>query len=109
MLLIGLSLSFCIKDILRGRVAPEDVAFISAGTCAKDAAQWEQVLSDYARAYWYDAPILGVELAREFIDSGRIVQPRLEGLDPMPFTQGVQYGDRRLDTHWMPYTKGAGS
>jgi len=79
---IGLSLSFCIRDIVEGKVAVEDVRFISAGTCARSKEDWLEVLNSYEKNYWYKQPLECIKLAQQFIVEGRIIQPRLEDQRP---------------------------
>jgi hypothetical protein len=67
--MIGLSLSLCVADILRGRVKEEDVTFIVAG-CAiheSDPEHLEYVLSSYAGNYWYPNPEEGKAIARRLL------------------------------------------
>jgi len=90
--LIGTSLSFCVKDIARGKVGIGDVWKIVAGTYVTDG-DWEEVLESYAQIYWYDFPDEAVAIARRLITTGRIEQPR------------VINGDTRhplvFDDHWI--------
>ena len=50
--MIGLSLSFCVRDILDGKVAVEDVECIVAGTAAETDEDWECLVVGYAQSYW---------------------------------------------------------
>jgi hypothetical protein len=73
---IGLSLSFCIKDILLGRVALEEVDRLITGTCAVTDEDWEEVLESYCEVYWRDFPEQAKELANKVRSEGRISQPK---------------------------------
>lgn len=75
---VGLSLSFCVRDILDGKVAIEDVAFISANTKCSLLEHWNGVLESYCNIYWRTNPNEGERIARHFINAGLIIQPRLE-------------------------------
>jgi hypothetical protein len=80
---IGLSLSFCVQDILRGKVKLEDVSKIIASTKVSrpqhsTLAVWDEVLDRYAETYWAENPDEGERIARQLIEEGRVFQPRLE-------------------------------
>ena len=77
--MVGMSFSFCISDIVSGKVAERDVAFISANTRAKTREHWEEVIKHYSESYWYNFPDEAREVAWRFINEGRVIQPRLEG------------------------------
>lgn len=76
---VGLSLSFCIRDILKGEVRATDVAFISSNTKCKSTEDWDEVISIYRDLWWQMDPDRGERLARHFIDNNLVLQPRLEG------------------------------
>jgi len=78
---IGLSVSFCIADMIRGKVAEEEVKEIIAGTTAKTSEEWDGVIEQYKKSYWQDNPEMGEEICRRFLDAGKISQPMLEGKD----------------------------
>jgi hypothetical protein len=86
---IGLSMSFCIDDILAGKVQEEDVALLVTGTAARDDATFEQLLKEYSGRepehpylnYWKGREDEGCEIARRLWKAGKIDQPRLRGLD----------------------------
>jgi len=101
MQLVGLSLSFCIADMIVGTVAPEDVRFISTGTKAGTPEHWAQVLDDYCEIYWSKDPTKARELAEFFMNEGRLLQPRLEDQQPIRYVlEPVQYKGAWLGTHW---------
>ena len=76
---IGLSLSFCVQDIIEGKMDINDVAFIYSGTKAKTKEQWDDVLTHYADCYWQYNKMMGMTIARRLLNDGMIIQPRLEG------------------------------
>lgn len=76
--LVGLSLSFCVTDILRGCIALEDVTKLVTGTQLRDEADWEKCLGEYCQTYWRDDPLEALAIVRQLRESGRIEQPRLE-------------------------------
>ena len=77
--LIGLSLSFCIREIAEGKFKISQVAKIIAGTCAASGADWDDVIARYRTTYWSNCPT-ECESALYWLKSeGLIEQPRLNG------------------------------
>lgn len=76
-MLIGLSLSLCVIDIMKGLVQEEEVGKIIAGTAADTPEAWEKVLQDYSKIYWRKSPEQGEAIARRLIEAGKIEQPRI--------------------------------
>ena len=76
--MFGLSLSFCVSDILDGKVDIEDVEGIVSGTSITHRGSMYRVVSVYAHSYWeghtYDeiATVLGV-----LINGDKLFQPRI--------------------------------
>lgn len=91
---VGLSLSFCVRDIMDGKVAIDDVQFITSGTHATCPEDWDEVIATYRKAYWYKDPDRGEVIARYFIGNGLILQPRMEGNRPLFHNS--------LDRKWIP-------
>lgn len=79
----GRSLSLCIRDILGGAVAEQDISRIVASTAAHDRPEFLELIDDYARLYWGAKPEEGKAIALRFYDDGKIDQPRLRG-EPYP-------------------------
>ena len=77
---VGLSLSFCVQDIVLGKMDIDNVHFISTGTCFRDNDDWLWIMDDYSHAYWTMNPSLAVKIATQLRDAGKLIQPRLEGL-----------------------------
>lgn len=90
---IGLSVSGCIADILRDIVRERDVLAIVAGTCVRDG-DWSYVIENYTRYDWDGNPE-GEAILRRLLDSGRIVQPRVNGQKP-----AATYNGRWLDVEY---------
>lgn len=80
---IGFSLGRCVRDIVNGEVAIDDVAFIIAATHINSVEQLDQVVEMYMYEPGY---LLGLdfekckEIARQLWDSSKILQPRREGM-----------------------------
>jgi hypothetical protein len=77
--MIGLSVSFCIKDIAMGKVSIDDVERIEAGTHAETDADWEEVIKAYRELYWQEFPDAAEAILRDLFAQGKIEQPRLHG------------------------------
>lgn len=94
---VGLSLSFCIRDIALGTVREDEVVKIVTSTCAGTDEEWEQLLDDYSRTYWSWADCVDEAraVANRLRDRGLIVQPRLTGHQPPNISNGC----------WMSITK----
>lgn len=82
--MIGLSLSYCVKDILRGKVSENEVHLVIAGTSFRTDIVFEENLSHYEGTYW--APYgmsspwtwgQGSEIARRLWYGGKIFEPRV--------------------------------
>jgi len=76
---VGLSLSFCVSDILRGNIQEEEVKQIISGTMVESPEQWNELIESYKKYYWYEDPEKAEAICRRFIESGKIKQPRTEG------------------------------
>ena len=81
--LVGLSLSFCVREIAQGKVPFEDVAFLSTGTCIATPDDLEFVIADYRRTYWRDCGDEAARITRILFNEGRVLQPKLEGQTPL--------------------------
>lgn len=74
--MIGLSISFCVRDIAEGRVALEEVDKIIAGTKVANPEDWEEVLATYREIYWKRCSN-ATAIFRTLLAAGKIEQPRL--------------------------------
>ena len=95
--LIGLSLSLCISDILRGKVRESQVKEIITSTKAEDREEFEKLLESYKINCWSGIAGKktdseeGAAIARRLYESGKIRQPRLDGEATLNISQG----------HWL--------
>lgn len=101
--MIGLSLSFCIKEMVEGKVDPATVSKLIVGTQCATPEQWEDVLTQYCRVYWIKNPDACDKLARQFIAEGKVEQPRLRG-DRFSISNGI-WVETELDIQWVPEDK----
>lgn len=80
---IGFSLGRCVRDIVNGDVAIDDVAFIIAATAIREEEQLARVVEDYMYRPGY---LDGLDedncqqVALALWKSAKILQPRLQGL-----------------------------
>ena len=80
---IGFSLGRCIRDIVRGDVGIDDVAFIIAATNIHDPKGLALVIQNYA---WEPTYLSGLDeeecqaVALALWNSNRIIQPRRQGM-----------------------------
>lgn len=88
---IGLSLSFCVADIARGKVDLEQVVKIVANTAAATPAEWGKLITSYKKTYWQDFPEKCGLIVKKLLNEGKIEQPRLEGKGIHNIAKG----------HWM--------
>ena len=81
---IGFSLGRCVRDIVNGDVAIDDVAFIIAATAIRDGEEHlSQVIDEYGSRRDYLGGLDNEkcqEVAKTLYNSNRIIQPRLQGM-----------------------------
>lgn len=96
--MIGLSLSFCIRDILRGDRSIQDVEKIIAGTFCICDADWENLFEQYYSSYWSD---FSRERALEIFNCLRpkIQQSRLH-LNKYPIVACGHWVNSESDIEW---------
>lgn len=81
--MIGLSVSFCVTDIVHGVQSIDNVDYICAGTRCSSQRKFAKVCRDYSKRYWTKNPSAARAVARRLWREGKIVQPRLRNL-PAP-------------------------
>lgn len=80
---IGFSLGRCVRDIVKGDVNINDVAFIIAATAIHDKDQLDHVIENYT---YRDEYLYGLDedtckkIANQLWDSNRVIQPRRQGM-----------------------------
>lgn len=74
-MLIGLSVSNCIRDIVKGTVSINQVAYIIGGTNFS-LDKPETIEKHYSTTYWKDDPELAHEVLVQLCRERRILQPR---------------------------------
>jgi hypothetical protein len=91
--MIGLSVSFCIRDILEGKVKEEEVSKIIAGTCVVRPMDWHAVADSYSRSYWFNDPSTARAILWRLLERGIIEQPRVRDKQPPNISGGVWVND----------------
>lgn len=82
--MIGLSLSLCVQDILKGKVREEDVQLLVTGTRINGpnaeprlgSGSWDYAMREYGKSYWRENPELGIAIATRLVNAGKLFQPR---------------------------------
>jgi hypothetical protein len=82
--MIGLSLSFCIKDVLNQTVNFERIKKIVTSCRVKSQEDFELLLDRYTQVYWKDLPSVARKLAQELFNAGRLEFPRNEDNNHFP-------------------------
>lgn len=86
--MIGLSLSFCVKDILAGKVREEDVERIEAGTKAVTDEDWDFLIRRYCEIFWKAEPERAAAIVQRLRAAGKIDQPRARGEEAANISAG---------------------
>lgn len=73
----GLSLSFCVQDILNGFVKLDQVAYIETNTRCQTDEDWEHLFEIYCSGYWRKFPDQAVSLVKNMLKNSQIFQPRM--------------------------------
>jgi len=80
---IGFSLGRCIRDIVMGKIAEDEVAFIIGATNIREVDQLDRVIEDYM---FRDEYLYGLDeaeckrVALSLWNSNKLLQPRREGI-----------------------------
>ena len=85
---IGLSISFCIADIIDDIVLESEVERIITGTECKSEEDWKRVEENYSYVYWKKNPQRGIALMYKFLALGKVDQPRVRGEEPPCIAHG---------------------
>lgn len=100
-MIIGLSLSRCIREILRGNVFVEDVAKIIAGTHAPTLDAFRRlVVEPYKKKYWQDDPVEAERIVMQLYRDGKIHQPRLKNNAHYPTLIRGIWVQSESQIHW---------
>lgn len=75
--MIGTSLSFCIREMVEGKVDPSQVSKIISNTRCATQEDWRTAFDRYRQVIWEKNPHACESLARQWIADGKVEQPRL--------------------------------
>ncbi len=89
-MLVGFSLSFCVKDILLGRVKEEDVMVIFCGTNIRTREAMTSVIARYSQGYWgAKNKKKASAIIYRLLFAGKLLQARAFGLEAPNIASGV--------------------
>ena len=87
-MLYGLSLSFCIKDIMDGAIDEDDVECIISGTAFTDSLDMIRLIHCYSKSYWKSDPCKAMNILYRLMEDDLILQPRIGGYDAPRIVHG---------------------
>lgn len=102
--MIGLSLSFCISDILAKRKSIDDLDALVVGVAARPGTtEWENVIQKYRESYWQNQVKADIDDALErIIAKCPIYVPRLDiGDEYCPMIGKSYYPNSLDDGNWV--------
>lgn len=99
-LLVGLSLSQCIKDIIEDKVSEDQVLLIVAGT-NHNLKNPQLIMEYYKNTDWRADPQYAEHVLTRFIHEGKIIQPREFGLPYHNISRGHWAVVSVLTTQWV--------
>ena len=77
-MVIGLSLSLCIKDLISRKKQLSDVEMIITRTACENEEDWKSLIAEYKELHWQENPGMAERLVRLLIAKRKIQQPRLQ-------------------------------
>ena len=80
---VGLSLSFCVKDIVNGRVKLEEVSHIVTACKFANSEDLQVIIDIYKGVYWEGKEDEGERVAKYLFEKGKLLSPRACGM-PYP-------------------------
>ena len=93
---IGFSLGRCIRDIVRGDVDYNDVAFIITGTALRDVEAIKWCIDDYMYRHDYLEGLDGekcTDVGLRLFKEGKLFQPRLQNIRAFQIPEGAVWAD----------------
>ncbi len=100
-MVIGLSVSSCILDIVRGVVNINDVAKIIGSTCVEDPAKWGELIQLYRRVYWDQYPDQAEKIFHQLLAEGKIFQPRVSHHHRPEFDEGKHWVNSEQEIEYI--------
>ncbi|MEI7669990.1 MAG: hypothetical protein WCJ33_07900 [Pseudomonadota bacterium] len=77
---IGLSLSFCVSDVLEGKISFDQIVRIVASTSCATTEEWDSAIAHYCKYYWSENPQEAKRIVYQLLSENKIEQPRLQNL-----------------------------
>ncbi len=93
---IGFSFGRCIRDIVKGDITYEDVAFIISGTALRDESAVQWCVDEYLYRNDYLAGLDRDQCSKIALDlykDGKIFQPRLQGIRAFHIPENAIWAD----------------
>jgi len=81
MKLYGLSLGFCVRDIVEQKISVDEVECIIASTMIVTAGDLKKVIDIYSMTIWAGLGSEAARIAFDLFREGKVFQPRVEGLE----------------------------
>lgn len=101
--MIGLSLSFCVRDIANGKVKLEDVEKIITGARYTTIREFEDILNQYLVIPWNNDPRC-IEVVCKLQFNNKIHQPRLDKSNPrVPNLRNGHWVKTESEINWIGY------
>lgn len=75
--MIGLSVSFCVRDIVNGTVPLVSVEKIIGSIAVRTDQEVDDLIKSYCQVYWRECPVEAEKVFRQLIAEDKIEQPRL--------------------------------
>ncbi len=82
--MIGLSVSFCIRDIVNGTVPLANVEKIIGSIAVRTELEVADLIKSYCQVYWRECSQEAEKVFRQLLAEGKIEQPRLDNSDHFP-------------------------
>jgi len=98
--MIGLSLSFCVLDIVEGKVSINDVQKIITGSVFGNAGV-DRLVDLYCDSWWHRCKREAATIFYELLEAGKIQQPRLIKDDHFPVVhEGIRWVATEAEIEW---------
>lgn len=87
-MVVGLSLSFCVRAIANGDVDEDDVSSIVTSCYVDSTHPFIDIVRGYRESYWIDNPEC-VRIAFRMYKRGDLYFPRVDGIEPPNIANGI--------------------
>lgn len=97
--MIGLSLSFCVRDIAQGKVSLGEVEKIVAGTRIEKNYRWQNLKDSYRIGYRWGQPEF--DILDTLLENNMVKQPRLVDGNYPRLTETGHWVESEEDIEWV--------